>query len=437
MGGSEEALISPTREAAPIPSPVSPVPDEGEQDAPPTRINMIPFPPPISRCRVKRVAFTGGPCGGQTTALSQVAERLRSMGIQVFVCPEAASIMQTAGVSIKVCGTNTELQNTWTVNKLQVQMTTESALIRVAEASERTCVVLFDRGCMDSAAYCTPESWQCVLDELKLQEKDLFDRYDAVFHLTTTAKGAESFYEPGSQTTQLDATKLDDRLQDVWRDHPQFTVIDNGRGGMEEKTQHAVSGVCHFLGVHSPMLCKQQYLVDTKLVAKMNEKKMREDLKGYLDEFLVEITFLEGSTPDSNTFLRHRLRRNTDEAFAEADSYVKCVREIFPLTPGSIVWPSAVTPPGLVGLDGSLEMVVTPTSDVDSAANLFPTADEEKAPQEREKEKQEKLSTPPRPQNRRTKLVSTECLITQQEYQHLSSAQAMSSSRTLVVCLKW
>jgi hypothetical protein len=43
------------------------------------------------------VVFTGGPCGGKTTALSQVQESLQKRGFNVWIVPEAASIINQAG----------------------------------------------------------------------------------------------------------------------------------------------------------------------------------------------------------------------------------------------------------------------------------------------------------------------------------------------------
>ena len=290
------------------------------------RLNMLPFPPTISKCRVKRIAFTGGPCSGKTVALSMVAERLRSTGLQVFVCPEATPLMEAAGVSFEHRkGTEQEPsqeahRRVWLKNTMEMQMTTESALIRIAEASERTCVILFDRGVQDLGISVDDRCWNAVVESLGETVASLNARYDAVFHLRTTAQGAVGHFKAG-MLPHL-AVELDARHQHRWRRHPQFTVIENpAKGGMAEKAQQAMSGVCHHVGVRSPTcLCKQMFLCSSSLAEDMSQDWLQE----FVDEFRVEITFLEGSKVETNTFLRHRLRRNTEQTFSEADSYTKC-----------------------------------------------------------------------------------------------------------------
>lgn len=48
---------------------------------------------------VFKVVLTGGPCGGKSTAMSQLSERLQSLGYQVYLVPEVATLLITNGVS--------------------------------------------------------------------------------------------------------------------------------------------------------------------------------------------------------------------------------------------------------------------------------------------------------------------------------------------------
>ena len=88
---------------------------------------------------------------------------------------------------------------------------------------DRPTVVLYDRGCLDGRAFCSPQQWNNVLKRVNRRrnrqhksnnsannenEKDgqsvsvltnatLLKRYDLILHLTTTADGAEQHYEFG------------------------------------------------------------------------------------------------------------------------------------------------------------------------------------------------------------------------------------------------
>eukprot|EP01059_Diplonema_ambulator_P001903 TRINITY_DN11573_c0_g1_i1.p1 TRINITY_DN11573_c0_g1~~TRINITY_DN11573_c0_g1_i1.p1 ORF type:complete len:469 (+),score=53.73 TRINITY_DN11573_c0_g1_i1:52-1458(+) len=383
------------------------------------RLNMVPFPPQISEggffC-VKGIVFTGGPNGGKTTALSQCAERLRSMGLQVFVLPDTGSSMATAGVGFASC--TAEAQKViWVKNKLKMEMATESAFIRIAIASCKSSVILFDRGTLDTALFCTPETWKQILADMDLKESDLLARYDTVVHLTTTAMGAELAYDSYREEEGIpreDAIELDEKLKKVWEAHPSHKVIDNTAGGMEEKIQHAMSEICHFLGVRSPMLYKQQFLVDLELIRMVRDCDW---VHNFLEEFEVEITFLEGSTSMSNTFVR-RIRRNKP---GSSDSFAQCTKQVAPITPKTPLClpscPSPPTPQALLSPDLRSPSFCSSTSSTHHSptAQLLP-------------------HTPPQGHiSPQTTLRSTESIITKREYEHLLSTQAMADGRTLLI----
>jgi hypothetical protein len=63
----------------------------------------------------------------------------------------------------------------------------------------------------------TPESWQELLEMMKLDEVTIRDlRYDAVFHLRTAAIGAESFYNYGfDERTQTHRSETLEQVRSV------------------------------------------------------------------------------------------------------------------------------------------------------------------------------------------------------------------------------
>ncbi|HVI40798.1 MAG TPA: AAA family ATPase, partial [Anaerovoracaceae bacterium] len=52
--------------------------------------------------KIHRIVLTGGPCGGKTTALSFITDRLRSLGYNVFVVPEAATLFILGGTQLNI-----------------------------------------------------------------------------------------------------------------------------------------------------------------------------------------------------------------------------------------------------------------------------------------------------------------------------------------------
>merc|ERR1712210_8589 len=73
----------------------------------------------------------------------------------------------------------------------------------LAEASERNCLVICDRGTMDASAFVSKQEWDEILQRNMCDEVDIRDnRYHQVVHMVTSAKGAEQYYT--IDTTQPD-----------------------------------------------------------------------------------------------------------------------------------------------------------------------------------------------------------------------------------------
>eukprot|EP01060_Flectonema_neradi_P003303 TRINITY_DN1211_c3_g1_i2.p1 TRINITY_DN1211_c3_g1~~TRINITY_DN1211_c3_g1_i2.p1 ORF type:complete len:449 (+),score=70.87 TRINITY_DN1211_c3_g1_i2:49-1395(+) len=369
---------------------------------------MIQWPPPPSEL-VRRIALTGGPCGGKTTTMAKLEERLRNLGMQVFVVPEAASLITNAGAGLKsTCGGSAEAIKSWVINKLKMQQTIEDSLFRIAVASEKASVVICDTGLLDSVIHLPDrETWLEVLSKLDLTEQAIFSRYDFVLHLSTAAKGAEMFYYATHEAgcyTKMQAIEIDHTLRDAWGNHARFSSVENPQvegSGIEEKTKHAVANVCRFLGVQSPTTYRQQYTVSLDLLGS--------DSIPDIDAFQIEITFLEGSTSLENTYLRRRISR---KHVGETDSFTKCTKKITQITPLWAPMPvdEKVSPPkGLL-----LDLGSFPSEDCSSGGSTVVTP----------------LNSPP--QTRNTRLESTETLISQREYSNLST-QAMKNSHPLTI----
>lgn len=47
--------------------------------------------------KIFRFCITGGPCGGKTTGLSYLSEKLREEGYEVLIVPEAATMIASGG----------------------------------------------------------------------------------------------------------------------------------------------------------------------------------------------------------------------------------------------------------------------------------------------------------------------------------------------------
>jgi CYTH domain-containing protein/predicted ATPase len=212
---------------------------------------------------VYRIVLTGGPCGGKTTALAQIADRLQSAGLRTYVTSEAATILIKGGGS--PVGMPLEQLIHFQTNVLKLSIAQEDAFVDLARAAGRRAVVVCDRGTMDSAAYLPAAVWQALLDEQGWTAAQLRDRrYDAVIHLVTAAQGAEEFYTTANNTaryeTPEEARAVDLRLRDAWLGHPHLRVIDNSTT-FADKVRRVVAAVCRVVGLPEPVEVERKFLV--------------------------------------------------------------------------------------------------------------------------------------------------------------------------------
>ncbi|MCU0656729.1 MAG: AAA family ATPase [Polyangiaceae bacterium] len=214
-----------------------------------------------------RIVLTGGPCGGKSTALAKIADRLSTLGFQVLLVPEAASLLFQGGASLR--DVTAEQRVAFQSNLLRLQRTLEDSFLAQARASGRPAVLLMDRGTMDISAYLDPLQWQSILDEQGFSAASLRDlRYDAVIHLVTAADGAPSYYSTGNHSTRTEndrqAVELDRRIQQAYLGHPHLRVIDNSTD-FNGKIQRVFDEVCRVTGAPRPVPIERKYLLRAPL----------------------------------------------------------------------------------------------------------------------------------------------------------------------------
>ena len=183
---------------------------------------------------VTEIVFTGGSCAGKTSALGLVSRSLREKGHAVLTCPEAVTLLVTAGIPKFGDISRNDLQRACLfqheVYAVQRQLReTMRALAGMFMAPQ--VVILYDRGELDATAYhphdCLHE--YAAADGLTLPQ--IRDTYTAVMHLVTAADGAVEAYSantnPARWDTPDEACRFDQKILTAWEGHPRHHVIDN------------------------------------------------------------------------------------------------------------------------------------------------------------------------------------------------------------------
>jgi predicted ATPase len=168
---------------------------------------------PNGRCRI---ALTGGPGGGKTTAADLFR---REIGDSVVVVPEAATLLFSGGFP-RASAPLARKSAQQAIYHVQTQLEN----VKAALYPDR--VLLCDRGTVDGAAY-WPDEPGGFFDAVGTTARAELERYDAVLFFESAAVGDISI-EGGNPTrieSNAEAVLLDQRLRDLWSKHPRFAVV--------------------------------------------------------------------------------------------------------------------------------------------------------------------------------------------------------------------
>jgi len=165
--------------------------------------------------------------------------------------PETATVLLGGGVNFADLPEWAAIK--FQENLLKTMIQIEDSFFDLAEASERNCLIICDRGTMDASAFVSRKDWEDLLHQNHMDEVDIRDnRYNQVVHLVTAARGAEEYYTCEHHTTRLetlDEARERDRLAaEAWIGHPYVDIIDNS-SDFETKINRLISAVALKIGV--------------------------------------------------------------------------------------------------------------------------------------------------------------------------------------------
>jgi len=201
--------------------------------------------------KIWKLVLTGGPCGGKTTGQTRLSTFFENLGWKVYRVPETATILLGGGVNFADLPEWAAVE--FQENLLRTMLQIENSFFALAEASDRNCLVICDRGSMDASAFVTREQWDTILVRNGCDEVDIRDnRYHQVVHMVSAANGAEQFYTIEHHATRLEgleeARERDTRAAEAWIGHPYVDIIDNG-SDFENKINRLISCVAQKMGI--------------------------------------------------------------------------------------------------------------------------------------------------------------------------------------------
>jgi len=164
----------------------------------------------------KRIVLTGGPGGGKTTAIDLIR---REFAGKLAIVPESATMIFSGGIERANNNDVLKAQQTAIFNL-------QKNLEDIQRATYPDCVILCDRGTLDGLTY-WPGSDNDFFSTMNTSLEEELARYDAVIFFETAAKSGESIRSnnPIRNESEQAAIELDNKLQRVWSQHPNFNLV--------------------------------------------------------------------------------------------------------------------------------------------------------------------------------------------------------------------
>ncbi len=165
------------------------------------------------RCRI---ALTGGPGGGKTTAADLFR---RELGESVVIVPESATILFAGGFPRAH-----EIDAGRAVQRAIFHVQRNLEDVQSARYPDR--ILLCDRGTIDGAAY-WPNGDRDFFTTMGTTFETELQRYAAVVFFETAAVAGASIEggNPVRSESLAEAVALDERLRKLWSQHPRFLLV--------------------------------------------------------------------------------------------------------------------------------------------------------------------------------------------------------------------
>lgn len=219
---------------------------------------------------IAKIVLTGGPCAGKSTALSRIEKEFSKQGWHCMFVPEQATELMSTGI-----GPGT-VSSPYLYQKIQLEgQLFREKLCEVAAKNSLSDKVLIvcDRGALDGKAYMSDKEFRQMASEFGTSEVALRDRYDAVFHLETTAKGALDAYTNANNSVRTEtpeqAAALDDKVIAAWTGHPHLRIIQNTESGIDGKMSNLMREIAASLGEPVPNEIERKFLIEKPDVDKL------------------------------------------------------------------------------------------------------------------------------------------------------------------------
>ena len=242
---------------------------------------------------ILNIVITGGPCGGKTTALDELAKFLRSYGYSIMIVNESATELMNDG--IKPFGENEIDLISFQSLLLDAQLAKEKIRRKAAKVCKNDKVaILYDRGVLDNRSYIDDDIFDEFLKQRNMTESEIISSYDIVIHMVTAAFDKEEYYTTVNNKTRTEtveeARARDLRTRETWRNHPNLHIINNDTL-FNEKIEKVKNVIRAYLG-EKEVIKKERYVINFSDIDRIDREMVREDIEEFILDYTNETTYV-------------------------------------------------------------------------------------------------------------------------------------------------
>lgn len=199
-----------------------------------------------------KVAVTGGPCSGKTTAINRIIKHYKNKGYAVFSLEESARLLIEAGAD----RTNMlEFEERVLKHQLDAEEKLDEEISKKDFGAEEPVLVIYDRGIVDAFGYLCREDREKLINTVGIDLIQAWCRYDAVMFLENSG-----LYQNDSSRveTEEEAQQISDSLLSVWMGHPHLRYIkateniEDKLDSIKREFKHLIKSIEH----------EKKYLID-------------------------------------------------------------------------------------------------------------------------------------------------------------------------------
>ena len=197
--------------------------------------------------QIYKIVLTGGPCAGKTTNLNEIGKYLKQENIPFVTIPETATELIINGI-IPNSMNAYDFQNIVIKRQLSKEHEAEEYFLNHF-ANHNKCVIIYDRGIYDNAAYMDEVGFHNLLSEYNLRGMSILDNYDMVLDLLSVASCKKEAYNLDNEArteTISEAEILDTKTSNAWANHHNLKLI-SSKVPLEEDTKIVIDYISNVL----------------------------------------------------------------------------------------------------------------------------------------------------------------------------------------------